>query len=231
MLAFAGCLALEYRAHHSYGGVARRHHVRLLQGGAHRRAVRFPGGVQKATYCLSHEVAALIGAVGSGPAKGGYGHDDNPGIERPQSIVAQAEVIETARREVLHQDVAPGDKPDQRLPAIVRAGVQRHAALVGVVGQKLGALPVAGRALQERRLAPRRVARGRLNLHHVRALVRQELGAEGAGRRGAQLHHADVFQYACQVPFLSLSGLAASGRFANRPYVCAAAIAAAARCL
>src|SRR5207245_5798047 len=75
---------------------------------------------------------------------------------------------------------ARGEVEEERAAARARE-VERHAALGGVHGEPEERALGVGDAAPEGRAAARRVAAGRLDLHHVGAEVAEELAGEEAG--------------------------------------------------
>ncbi|MNT61157.1 hypothetical protein D3C72_1987780 [compost metagenome] len=105
-------------------------------------------------------------------------------------------MLEAADLEVLHHDVGLlRHLPDQRL-AVGRGHVDGHRALVAVAGGVVAGLVgvIALGIFQEGRAPLARVVAhaGALHLDHIRAQVRQHLGAPGASQHAGEVEHLDA---------------------------------------
>src|SRR5262249_37520048 len=93
-----------------------------------------------------------------------------------------------------HRVGARGEVEEERAAVRTRK-VEGHAALGDVHGEPEERALGVGDAAPEGRAAARRVAVGRLHLHHVSAEVAQELAGEEAGL-ARQVEHADAVEVA-----------------------------------
>ena len=142
------------------------------QGG---RAVRPASHAHRPAHGLRDGLEALEPAVGAVSAEAFHGGVDEPRVDLLQHAVAEAEPVERAGREVLHQHVgAGGQLLEQRLAAL-RLEVQGEAALVGVQDQEEQALAAVVGHVGARDVA----LFGRLQLDDLGAEPGQHLGAGG----------------------------------------------------
>ena len=123
-----------------------------------------------------------------------------PGLERLERGVAEAERLEPAGRLGLDQEIRARDEPPQHVAVARVVEVERDAALAARVG------PEGERALRarlvaiERPLAPHRAAAARLHLDHVRAEVGEDLAAQDPAIAG-EIDHAVRAQHASTLLF------------------------------
>ena len=141
-----------------------------------RRAVRPSGHAHRSPHRLRDGLEALEAAVGAPGAEALHGGVDEPRIELLQHLVAEAEPVERAGREVLHEHVGPGHQLLEQGLAVSGLEVQGEALLVGVQHQEEQAL-----AARVGHVGARDVALpGRLELDYVGPQPSQDLGAGGS---------------------------------------------------
>ena len=122
---------------------------------------------------------------------------DQPRVTLMQLAEADATRRHAAGRLTLDHDVGTCREREEELAAARPIQVERHAALRGVEREPQdGPLRVGG-ATPERGASPRRIARRRLDLHHVGAEVAEELAGEEAWL-ARQVEHPSAVEVAGQ---------------------------------
>jgi hypothetical protein len=106
--------------------------------------------------------------------------------------VVEAPAVEHPGPEVLEHDVAPRGQASEQGPTFLLLEVERHRPLVAGDGRPPEAVAVAGDAPVAHRVADA----GRLDLHHVGAVVAEQLPREGTGDEVAELQHPDAVERA-----------------------------------
>src|SRR5882762_5120991 len=168
---------------------------------AARRAVGLSGDAHHPAHALDHEVVARPLAPGAALAEAGHRAVDEPRVDLPQSVVAQAIAGEIAVLVVVDQDIeAGGERPDQRL-SLGRRDVDRDRFLAvrrrGEIGgvARLATLAV----LDPRRSEGARVvaALRPLHLDDLGPEIGQILPGPGARKHARQVQNTDMRQRAC----------------------------------
>ena len=103
---------------------------------------------------------------------------------RQNLVIAQVPAFHGARQIVLHQHVGVLQQRCQDGASFGPRQVEAERALAAVDGTEIGG--VAG-IVERRAEQPRLVARRRLDLDHVGAVIGQHLGAERAGQHARQV--------------------------------------------
>ena len=146
------------------------------QDGAHQPRPRLVGaglhGGQPAQ-ALDQRVEHRLGGKRTVEAEAGDGDEDELRVQRAQRLGVEAEARDRAGTEVLDEHIGRGGEPLQRRDAAGRLQVEHDRALVAVVVQERGGEPAA----PPRDMAGV-VARRRLDLDHVGALVGQDHGGQ-----------------------------------------------------
>ena len=128
---------------------------------------------------LDDRVVGALPAVGPGAAEPRDRRQDDARVDLPQRLVADAVALERAGAEVLHHHVGAPHDLEEQLAVGVRLDVERDALLAAVDGGEEHAL-----SGEQRRPAARHVAgRRALDLHHARAELGEQQGAERTGKR------------------------------------------------
>ena len=192
MLAEPGALALVERDDDVGGGLHARVQPRLREADGDRRPVVVALHRDEPTRCLQREVGGRPVRVRSTlPERADRGVDER-GIERAQILVAEPDRAERARLERLHEHVGAARELAQPRAVGLVVEVEYDAALAdGVDGPVQRAVELALAAVHERRMAPRGVATGRLDLDHLGAHV----GEQPAGNlavAGGEVEHANA---------------------------------------
>ena len=115
-----------------------------------------------------------------------------PRVDLRQRLVTEAELVEHADAEVLHDHVGVADQFAQRVPVGLLLEVEHDAALRAVDAGEVAAVVMLGVALRERAAVAGEVALRRFDLDHVGAEVGEQHRAERAGQRGGEVDDADV---------------------------------------
>ncbi len=127
-------------------------------------------------------VGGLVAVRPVGPVAVG-GAVDDPGVDRFDLVVVEAQAPHRRGPEVVHQGIRALRHLQQRRPARLLLEVEYHAPLVAVTGQIEGAHPgVTGGAE-----LPVAVPGRRLDLDHVGAQVAQDLAGPGPQHDAGQL--------------------------------------------
>jgi hypothetical protein len=112
------------------------------------------------------------------------------GILGPQRVVTKPKASQMSRLKAFDNDVGSARQLEQKGFARRLSYVERDSALVGVQREKRGAAVRMRLVIDERRLKARSVSHDwRFHLDGVGALIRQQLGAKGAGWSVRQLQH------------------------------------------
>jgi hypothetical protein len=161
-------------------------------GRQQRRSSRIARQGRPATHGLGRGGEAGPRGIGPALAEAADPGDDQAGIAGQQHVGAQAESLELAGAQVLHQHVGRLGQPQQRLPAGVGLQVQHDGPLAAVPQLPGQRHPVARVGVAH---APGGVTVGRaLHLDHVGAEIPQVAGTGGAGHHGGAVEHAQVVQ-------------------------------------
>ena len=143
---------------------------------------------QAAAGLHDHVVGRLAGVGARAAESGGRGVHE-PGIAGPEHVAAEAEPLHRAGPEVLHEHVGPIDERQKRLPIDRILQIEREALLAAIDAGEVAALA----ARQEGAVLPGVVAAvGPLDLHHLRAQVSQDHGAERAGQDPREVENSDA---------------------------------------
>ena len=185
-LAFAGPLPLEQRQHDAVGQQRAGHHVRDGRARAHRPLARMTGNRHVPAHRLDDRVEP--GPLGVRPvlAEGRDAGINDPGVDRLDAFVVDAEAGLHVRAVILDDDVGALRHPLEHPDALFRLEVERHAPLVAV--QVLEVRRVAGREI----LVPAQPRR--LDLDHVGAPVGHLAPGGGPGPGEGHLQNGDVLQ-------------------------------------
>ena len=134
-----------------------------------------------------------IGAAGlrqrPGLAEAGDRAVDQTRVGRAHCVVAEAQALDHAAAEVLHEHVAGAEQLHALRPALGRLQVDDHALLVHVHRQVVGAHPALGRHHPARAVAGRR-----LDLDHLGAEHAEQGAGPRTGGHDAHVHHAQAGQ-------------------------------------
>ncbi len=144
----------------------------------------------------------MIGALaGAGIAEAADRGVDEPGVALGEPLVADAEAVHHAGAEVLDQHVGAVDQATEHLEALLLLEVDHHAALAAVDALEVAAVGAVPAGLgRERGHLARAVAAGRLDLHHVGALVGEQHRAERPGEHLRQIDDPEALERAAHVP-------------------------------
>ncbi len=157
-------------------------------GELQRLPVGHPGGVHRPAHRIGDDVGAPPARVRPVGAEGGDRHPDQVRSALPERVDVDPVRRERLGAVALEHDVGPLGEPGDD----VRVG--EDAALVRVEVQERRRPLRMWRVDRERSGAPGPVALGRLDLHHVGAVVGEELPGERSGDAGGQLHDPDPLE-------------------------------------
>ncbi len=118
---------------------------------------------------------------------------DDARIQLAEDVVAQAQALDGPGREILHENVGLARQLLDDLEPARGFQIEGNRALVGVVVQEIGIVPVR---LRGARPAPGVAAVRILDLHHIGAEPRQDLRAGRAGLELRKVQYADALQAA-----------------------------------
>jgi hypothetical protein len=125
-------------------------------------------------------------------AEPGDRQHDQPRVELVQPRDREAEAVEHAGPEVLHQHVGPLDQPCQHVLVLVGLEVEDDRLLVAVGRHEVRRLAVVALA-EERRPPPAAVvAGGRLDLDDARAQVAEHHRGVRSRERAGEVEHEQV---------------------------------------
>jgi hypothetical protein len=114
---------------------------------AHRPLAGQAGDRHEAAHALGDLVEARPRAVGAVLAEAGDAGVDDPGIDRPEIGIGDAEAVLHVGAEVLDDDVGPGDQALEERDAGGRLQIQGQRALVAVEVHEVGAVARAAHRL------------------------------------------------------------------------------------
>ena len=221
-LAVAGRVAMEQRHHRRGGRVGRTHHLGRMTGRAQRiflaDVIDQRGRVVAGqTHRAFDEVGALPIAIRTGLPERRDRGDDQPRIQRVQSLVAETEALEIAGPMILDEDVGVGDQALEDLGAARRRRIEGQAFLAGVEVEKEAALLGMRHVARIRRMAARLVAApGRLDLDDLGAHVGEHLAAHRTRDHLGVLDYPQVVQRRVRQLGSSLTGRVSGNRAARR---------------
>ena len=218
-LALARAVALAQRREDAEGGHQRAAaDVGDLPRRLHRRAAAVAGQPEQADQAeVVHVVPAAV-AVRAVLAVAGDRAVDQPRVDLPQAVVADAQAVQDARPERLEEDVGVAGEAQQHVAALVGLEIDPDRALAPVerqeerrVGALLGALVV------RRRPAHVVAHAGVLDLDHVGAEVAEQQRAEPAGQQPREVEDAQPLERTHAAALAgSASSLRASSTVAGR---------------
>ena len=175
LLAAPRTRALHERHQQPRRGVEPRRQVAHRRAGAEGRPVRGAVEARQSAHRLRHRVEARHSGHRPVVAEPGDARIDQAGEARGQDpFVIQAPLLHPAGPEVLDQHVGALEQAQQRRAPGRAAQVDADAGLAAVEAVEIGALP----APERRPPGAGLVARRRLHLDHVGAVVGEQLGAE-----------------------------------------------------
>ena len=194
-LPLAGRVPLVERGEHAVGAV----HPGQQVGDGYADALRVvgtgPGERHQPGLALGDLVVAGTSALGSVVAEAGDREDDEARVAAHQLLDAEAEALEDAGAEVLHQHVGALDEADQDVLVGLVLEVEGDGLLVAVRAQEVRRLAGVGLADERRPPAAGVVAAaGRLHLDHPGAEVAQHLGGVRPGEGAGQVDYEEVGQ-------------------------------------
>src|SRR3972149_11185622 len=99
---------------------------------------------------------------------------DESGVARAYLLVTETQFFSSRRAISFDDDVGFARKLQKNCPPIRLFNIEGYARFIGVEVKEVKTLFRVWRVVFERRLAPRLIAGGRLDLDHVGAHVRQE---------------------------------------------------------
>src|SRR5690606_25407114 len=186
-----GALPLVQGGQHPGDAVARREDVGDRQADLARRARR-PRHAHDARLALHDRVVAGAAALRPVVPEPGDRQDDEAGVQLVQPPDREAEPVEDARPEVLHEHVGVPDQPLQGVPAVAGLQVEGDRLLVPVDRQVVGAdaLPPGERRAPAAGLVPA----GLLDLDHPRAEVGERHRGLRARHDAAEVDDHDAFE-------------------------------------
>ena len=184
--ALAGTLALVKRGHD--GGIEMNAGAEIAQrrAGLDRRLIGIAGRIDDAAHCLHHQIHGGVVAIRAIFPVSRARPIDQSRIDLVQIRGADAEAVDDARREVLHQDVGARGQLAQQLAAFLGLEIERDRLLVGVQHRKREGGP-AHVAAAAQMLAPER-----LDLDDLRAGHGHEEGRIGPVVDVRQIDHRDA---------------------------------------
>ena len=184
VLALAGAIALVQRGKQSDREMQAGSRVADLRARDIRRTFGNARGAHRAAHGLRDVLIRLEVGIGAGGAEALDGTHHHARIDFVDLLPRESEPVEHAGPEILHDDVALLQQLDEYRLAVGRLHVDRDRALVAVQHREIQAVRI-GHVAQ---LAARRIARGRLQLDHVRSHPRQQLRA---GRPRLHVRHVE----------------------------------------
>ena len=204
-LAAAGALALEQRGQHAVRAVHAGQQVADRDADLLRVLGAGPGHRHQAGLALGDLVVAGPAALGAVVPEPGDRQGDQPRVELGQHVGAEAEPVQGAGAEVLHEHVGPAQQlGEHRLVGVVLE-VEGDRLLVPVGGEEVGRLPPAVGGVDERRAPAAAVvtAARRLHLHDPRAEVAEHHPGVRAGQGAGEVDDEDAVQWSAhEVPLL-----------------------------
>ncbi len=197
----AGPLAREERGHHALRREHAGHDVRDGHAQPIGRAVAVAGDAHQAAFSLNHRVVAGFVASRAGLSVAGDRGVHQAWMPRVHRLPAEARAIHRAGLEVFDQHIGLGQQPVEHGPPLRVLEIDRHALLVAIDAEEVGAL-----GADERRAPVARVVAlaGVLHLDHARAHVGQHHRAVRAGEHAGEIEHRDARERSCHRWFQSL---------------------------
>ena len=128
--------------------------------------------------------------LGPGLPEGGDGAIDEPRVARPHRLGTDAEPFHHAGAKGLDENVGPLGQAQQRLAPLLGLEIKHHRSLAAVGGPEPSRRPVGGAVAD----LAHRLARGRLDLDHLRAVIGHELREPGARQEQREIEHAQAFE-------------------------------------
>ncbi|MPM79635.1 hypothetical protein SDC9_126674 [bioreactor metagenome] len=146
--------------------------------------------IGQAAHALDHIV--IRGQTGIRPvlAKAVQPHIDQARKTRAQRVPVQAQLGQLLRAHAVHEHVCRGQQRLQRLLGFGLLEVEHHAFFAAVAAKKHGRHAL----FQGRPGVARGIARGRLDLDDLGAIVRQHLAGVGAKNHAGKVQHAHARQ-------------------------------------
>ena len=172
-LAFARAFALHEGTEDSGAEMDAREEIAHRGTGLGRRPIGVAGGVGDAAHRLDGDVHRGEVAIGPVEAEARTAAIDQARVELAQHVVAEAQSVHHARREILDQHVGLGDQVEEDLLAARLLEVEDHRLLVGIEHDQRIGLDLALAAAHH-------VALRRLDLEHARAHEGELQAAIGA---------------------------------------------------
>ena len=179
-------LAIEDSRHGCGGGRPAREVLRLVASSPQGRLVfGVRDGVEgramaRPAHVPGDEVPAPEVAVWPGEPEGSDRRPDQARIVSRERAVVEPRRFELGRRHVANEDIRATKESVERRATLIRAEVQRDAALVGVKVEELATLLDMRHVAGKRPACSRRVAAGRFDFYHISSVVGHRLGREGA---------------------------------------------------
>ena len=147
---------------------------------------------EKSAERLGHRVVARTVGVGAARAEATDGAVHEPRVDLQQLFNARPETFRGSGPEILDVDVGLADETLEELAVRALLHVERHAALVAVIGLKV-------RRVLTALVGAVGVALGAFDLDDVGAEVRQHHPGARTGDEGALLDHANACQCRCRI--------------------------------
>ena len=160
-------------------------HVDGRDAEANRRPVRLPGERHEPRIRRDHGVVARFAGQLAVGAVAGDGDVDEVGIDVVDAFPVDAERRGDLGQEALDQHVGVSDQPVEHGTRLGRLEVQDDVAFAAIDRAEIGAFAVA----QDHWEIAVLVAVRRLDLDHVRAVVRKQLAAVGTCKDATDVHH------------------------------------------
>ncbi len=161
--------------------------VSYRQPHPHRRAALLAGDAHRPTHGLEGQVEGRPVAVGALLPVGRDRAADEPRVEGAEARGVTPELGHNAGPEVIPHHVRDADQIVEHLAPFGLRQIQRHALLVPVDGEEVGALPIGKKG---RPHDPHRVPAVRLlDLQHLRPKVGHQHGAVRPGQHPGEVQH------------------------------------------
>ena len=176
MLAAPAGLPCGKGVHRCSGGVDRSEDVGLIGGSHTGWSIRVSLDRHPTPHRRRVEVGASVRAERAGLAEWSYGRENNAGVRRGQSFVAQPKVVQVAGLEGFDDQVGRTDEFEERFFTGGRGDVDDRAALVGVVMEEAEAALRVDDVTRVRRHVSHRVALGWFDLDDVGTVVGEQAG-------------------------------------------------------
>ena len=172
----------------AHAAVSRRQGIADRYPHPRRGPIRIADYRAPSAHRLANPAVAGPASIGPALAIAGHPHDDQPRVERVQSVWAKSPLFKCAGLEVLNQDIGIGQQPPDQILALGHPQIRADRALVA--GDHLPPQLVRPMAPTAHRIA----SSGRLDLDHVGSHIAQQLPAKRPGDQLAQLDHLDPGQ-------------------------------------